>query len=608
MSDNSALPIPTLPNIPLAPQSAKVVSLRVRPLGVSHLCFETDGILGDLNLSLNPNSIGLLGAIVKPFDFDLFYEILGSRPTQPATGSIAFSLNPPGDGTANIGLGGTQWTFVSTLTGGNQLKIGANLAETLTNAANTLQNSTDPNTRKFLLSATATALNLTAATSGKAGNALTITAFVPGARPSGPTLSGADPSRLQYDFPAIQSFVSPFTLATLRTEPRKAALNKAINTRQNAFFAKYANKDAIIAKANQDYFNPGDLIPPGTPNPVSKSARLATLSDTNESMWTALSNAYKAKGMDRVGSVVVGTVGTLTSDIASFGYQATSSNTDDTSISGTAKPEELSLDQPPTPPDPWQPLPAWPPAPAPNVEQLDPPPSTASSFDKWSPSISGGNAVSKSYQRSTSYQTNSNAGLAHQDQTVTHSDQVFRHPYYEAEARYQRAQISLVDQQFATFMYAQNLPNLGTVFDNELSVIDADVYRLQIAFLNTILMSPIPGIVTGVYKNPGEAVKAGETVIRVENFAVILIEAIVVFRGVIIANKTKATITSALFGSSLGSPTTITGLVVAARGHGNDDTWQLVIECNNMDQNNPSQPIFPLGYRFDIDDTQVKFS
>ena len=43
--------------------SAKAVSLRVRPFGVSHLCFETDGILGDLNLTLNPTAAGLLGAV-----------------------------------------------------------------------------------------------------------------------------------------------------------------------------------------------------------------------------------------------------------------------------------------------------------------------------------------------------------------------------------------------------------------------------------------------------------------------------------------------------------------------------------------------------------------
>ena len=56
-------------------------------------------------------------------------------------------------------------------------------------------------------------------------------------------------------------------------------------------------------------------------------------------------------------------------------------------------------------------------------------------------------------------------------------------------------------------MYSQKFQNLEQVFQNELNSIDGDVYRLQIAFLSTILMSPINGIVTGVYKNPGEAVR-----------------------------------------------------------------------------------------------------
>ena len=167
------------------PLSAKVVSLRVRPFGVSHLCFETDGILGDLNLTLNPNAAGLLGGTVPAFDFDLFYGVLGSRPTQPATGNITFATNPPAD-ISNIGLDGTTWTFVSSLTTGNQLLVHATLDATLSAALPVLRASTDANTKKFLFSASSNVLNLTAATSGPAGNALRVTAFVPGATVSGP--------------------------------------------------------------------------------------------------------------------------------------------------------------------------------------------------------------------------------------------------------------------------------------------------------------------------------------------------------------------------------------------------------------------------------------
>jgi biotin carboxyl carrier protein len=597
------MPTPTpSPPPPKPALPATVVSMRVRPLGVSHLCFDTDGILGDWNLTLNPNALGLLGATVPAFDFDLFYGILGSMPTLPATGTITFATNPAA-GTVVV-LNGTTWTFVSSSPTGDQLLIGSTLAATLTAAVSALQASTDTNTKKFVFSASSTVLTLTAATGGTGGNSLTISTTVSGATASGPTLSGGDSSRLLYDFLKIQADVAPFTLATLRAEPRKAALHKAINVRQNTYFAKYANKGAIIARMNQYYFNPPDFNLPAPANPLSKSARLATLSDTNESLWTALNGAYA--NVNRQGGaagVVDGTISKLSSDIASFGYEATSGSTDESSVSVTGAPGNLALQDPPAPPDPWKPL-TWPPAPPPNIEQLNPPASAGSWFGNWITGFTGGNQDASSRQKSNSYETNSNASLAHEDQSITTSNNVFRHPFYEAKARYERAQISLVDQQFAAFMYAQNVPNLSTVFDNELGSIDADVYRLQIAYLNTILMSPFLGVVTGVYKNPGDAVKAGEPVVRVENYTTILLEARLIFPGLISIGQ-PATVTTALFGAPSGTSTSISGVVVAARGQTEDDQWHVIIECNNMNNSTPPNPIFPLGYRFDYDDTTV---
>jgi hypothetical protein len=581
---------------------AKVVSLRVRPFGASHLCFEADGILGDLNLTLNPKR-GLLGATVPAFKFEDFYALLRSRPTQPATGRITFTINPAAG--ATIVLNGTTWTFVSSSPTGNQLLVESTLAATLTAALPVLRGSTDANTKLFTYAATAAVLGLTAAIGGAGGNALTFSTTVAGATASGSTLSGGDSSRLLYDFTKIQTEVAPYTLTTLRAEPKKAALGKAISMRQNAFFAKYANSEQIISFMNQYYFNPPDFDPSKTANPDSKTARLDALSDTNESMWTALNGAYfNANRQGGAAGIVDDVVSTLSSDVTSIGYAATSGGTDEVAISVTGKPEEMGISPLPAPPDPWPAPTNWPPSIAPTPE---PPPTLPMvSWDgNWSPSFSGGNSDSGSLQESRTYETNSNSSLEHEDQKITTSDKVFRHPFYKAQAQYQRAQISLIDQRFSAFMSEQNIPNLATVFDNELISIDADVYRTQIAYLNTILMSPIAGVVTGVYKNPGDVVRAGEPVVRVENYAVILIEATVVFRGPILVNKSTATVSTALFGSSAGLPTSITGVVVAARGHNDDDTWHLIVECNNMDKSNPPQPIFPLSYRFDVDDTTV---
>jgi biotin carboxyl carrier protein len=239
-----------------------------------------------------------------------------------------------------------------------------------------------------------------------------------------------------------------------------------------------------------------------------------------------------------------------------------------------------------------------------------PPPETVKQWDaRWQRAAEwdGENDLSKTqygFQLATNYQTTSNSSTAHQNQSISSSDQSFRHPYYDALALYQRAQISLTDQRLNALTNAQSIPNLATIFRNELAAIDADVYRLQIGYLNTLLLSPLPGIITAVYKYPGDAVKAGETVVRVENYAFILIEAVVIFRGPVIVNKSVVTIETALFGASSGALTSISGLVVAARGHPDgDDAWQLVVECYNMDKATPPQPIFPPAYRFAPDDT-----
>src|SRR5690348_3493930 len=63
------------------------------------------------------------------------------------------------------------------------------------------------------------------------------------------TVSG-DPSRLQYDSGGIDgdANVSASVLCTLRGESIKAALDKAVNTRQNSYFGKYANQAGVIAQ------------------------------------------------------------------------------------------------------------------------------------------------------------------------------------------------------------------------------------------------------------------------------------------------------------------------------------------------------------------------
>jgi len=115
-------------------------------------------------------------------------------------------------------------------------------------------------------------------------------------------------------------------------------------------------------------------------------------------------------------------------------------------------------------------------------------------------------------------------------------------------------------------------------------------------------MSPISGTVTGVYKNIGDSVRAGEPVLRVENDATILLVAIADFRGRI-AIGSNVTVATPLFDAP--PPKKILGKVVAVRGHGEDERWEIIVKCNNIDN---GKPIFPLGYHFDFDNTTMSIS
>lgn len=187
-------------------------------------------------------------------------------------------------------------------------------------------------------------------------------------------------------------------------------------------------------------------------------------------------------------------------------------------------------------------------------------------------------------------------------QDTTYKDYTYRVPSIEANAQNARAQISLIDEQFAQFMAGQTLPNLASVFTNELTAIDMDVKRLQVAYLNTILLPPISGVVTGLYKQVGEAVLPGETVLRIEDNSTIYLVGTLICREMITLG-TAATVTIQNLFSSAASAT-LTGSVIAARGDsGGDDRWNVVISCPNS--SGDLSPVVPPNYRFDFDDTII---
>lgn len=105
-----------------------------------------------------------------------------------ASGSVTYSTNP--SASATVTIGGTVVTFVTSLTTGNQILIGATLSATLANAVTFLNQSTDTNISKatYSVNQAGTALQILFKTAGTIGNSFTLAASV--GTTSGATLSG----------------------------------------------------------------------------------------------------------------------------------------------------------------------------------------------------------------------------------------------------------------------------------------------------------------------------------------------------------------------------------------------------------------------------------
>jgi biotin carboxyl carrier protein len=360
--------------------------------------------------------------------------------------------------------------------------------------------------------------------------------------------TGADPSLLSWDADAIANWAGQYNEG-----------NGALMTlRDNGAYA--ALDQAINARSNAyfaKYANPAAVVQAlqntylapnnfSSPPVQSKSQHLANLMNCSQQQWTGLSNQY--------GQINFTTLNGVT-----------------TPLSNPAVVDHTESDI------------------ATNQPEVD--------------SQTTGSGGENVFEQSQTY-------AYKVQQTITNKDFVFRIPFLEAQAQYERAQLSLADELFAETTRQQTVQNYQQVLTNELNAINLGVYRLQIAYLNTLLTAPFSGTVTGVYKQPGEAVRAGETVVRVEDNSEVYLLGTVVCPNLIQGRQPPdtrgmtATINTSLYDAG-GNPSTLTAEVLTARGRGADDTWELVLWYVN-DGN--SGPILPLDYCFDFDDTTISFA
>jgi hypothetical protein len=193
----------------------------------------------------------------------------------------------------------------------------------------------------------------------------------------------------------------------------------------------------------------------------------------------------------------------------------------------------------------------------------------------------------------------SNANLFSQE---TNTDLVdFKYPLKDEEIALQRIQLEIQDELLKHQLIDLKVQNLTQIMNNELQLLELDITKLQNAFLQTLLISPISGLITAIYKDVGETVGAGEPVIRVENDEELLIVGFIQYRGSLKIQQ-EVTLATKIFETN--ETKEIQGRLVAIRGHdADDDEWDIIIRCSNAEK--PEDRIIPINYHFDKDTTEI---
>ncbi|MEN4466814.1 HlyD family efflux transporter periplasmic adaptor subunit [Mycolicibacterium conceptionense] len=180
----------------------------------------------------------------------------------------------------------------------------------------------------------------------------------------------------------------------------------------------------------------------------------------------------------------------------------------------------------------------------------------------------------------------------------------FRYPALENRIQYRRALVNLRPQYLDALRMAEMCKHDDVTFANELNSIDRQIKKLQVAYIDTILVAPFDGVVTGVFRSKGDYVTAGQPVVRVENDSSIYLVGTIKYRGLLrVGSQIKVSTT--LFDTPAGAATEMEGAVCAVRGHDSiDEQWDIIIKCPT-NRTPAGDTIFPLNYNFDYESTTV---
>jgi len=443
--------------------------------------------------------------------------------------------------------------------------------------------------------------------------------------------------RLHFDAQTIRKYLdtdNPVLLFSLRSESLSAALEKAINQRQIAYYQTYAHISDITGLYSSLYRQPSD-----SNFPTSKIGRLESLAVQTDQRYQVLKTAYTRDGvLNEVVDVVTKLQGQVKSSTTTMTNSASTSNASsktsgrsDTSSSGT----ETSLsDQTNSSSTAVKTRPLG----ANNSGSTQSYIQTPQAYDKLSDSfvdikmqdasfdeqkmIMGGEAHSRTDGKSSSQSTatsesdgttqsqSSGTSKTDGDSTSDSNSQSsqrlteYRYPLGENELRWHRRNLDLQDELLSHELFALRVPFMQALMENELKAIDLDIKQLQLNYIHTIIVPPVSGIITAIYKDVGESVAAGEPILRIENDEDIFVVGRVNFRGRLELNSAaKFTIKNAF---QSGSDVALNGKLVAIRGNDADnDEWDLIFRCDNRDPTDARKRLLPINYTFDHEEVKI---
>ena len=155
----------------------------------------------------------------------------------------------------------------------------------------------------------------------------------------------------------------------------------------------------------------------------------------------------------------------------------------------------------------------------------------------------------------------------------------YRHPYLMSQAQRHEYTMEILDRILSTKVIAQKVPDLEKIWQHDLSILSSEVNKAQTALINTFLFVPFDGEITGIYKNPGEAVRAGESVLRIEDNTDIYLVGIVQHSGLLkVSDDKNVSLSITLNGNSQD----LKGRIVSIRGHeSDDDMWDVILKFDN---------------------------